>query len=156
MPTPIEIISTLHTKIADAGKGYEEAMSIGNHAAFTSLCADLRQRHLTHAHELAGLLLKRGERADGDGSFMSVVNKAALNVRFAVSADETSLLPSLRDAEKRLLEAYDNTLRECEIDRSFDPEEVSALHAQREIVLAHIGKIDAFQSALASKRKIPT
>ena len=155
MPTPIEIISTLHTKIADAAKGYEEAMAIGNHESVASLCAELRQNHLTHVHELAGLLLARGAGADGDGSFMSVVHKAVLNVRFTISADETSLLPGLRDGEKRLLEAYDDTLRECEIDKSFKPEEVSTIQKQREIVVAHVGKIDAFQASLASGRKIP-
>lgn len=155
MPTPIEIISALHTKVADAAKGYEEAMTIGNHAGVASLCADLRQRHLTHAHDLAGLLLARGGHPDGDGSFLSVMHKAALNVRFTISADETSLLPGLRDGEKRILGAYDDTLRECEIDKSFSQEEVSTIQKQREMVVAHVGKIDAFQTSLAAERKIP-
>ena len=154
MPTPIEIISTLHTKIADAAKGYEDAMSIGSHESVASLCAELRQHHLSHAHELAGLLLARGGRADGDGSFMSLVHKAALNVRFAISADETSLLPGLRDGEKRLLEAYDDTLRECEIDQSFKPEEVSTLQKQRSIVVAHVGKIDALNTSLTPAQPV--
>ncbi len=155
MPTPVETISTLHTKITDAAKGYEEAMTIGNHASVASLCAELRQRHLAHAHELAGLLLARGGRADGDGSFMSVVHKAALNVRFAISADETSLLPGLRDGEKRLLGAYDDTLRESEIDSSFSEEEIGTLDKQRQLVVANIGKIDALQTSVASARQVP-
>ncbi|TVP69022.1 MAG: DUF2383 domain-containing protein [Rhodobacteraceae bacterium] len=154
MPTPIEIISSLHTKIADAAKGYEDAMNIGNHAGVRELCAELRKQHLNHAHELAGLLLERGERPDGDGSFMSFVHKAALNVRFVISADEKSLLPGLRDGEKRLLEAYDDTLRECEIDGTFSANEVSTLQKQRETLVANVGKIDALQTALQSDRTV--
>lgn len=155
MPTPIEIISTLHTKVADAAKGYEEAMTIGNHTGVASLCADLCQRHLTHAHDLAGLLLARGGHPEGNGSFMSMVHKAALNVRFTISADETSLLPGLRDGEKRLLEAYDDTLREAEIDGSFSSEEIRTLQAQRTIIVAHVGKIDALHTSLTSERQVP-
>ena len=107
MPTPSETISTLHTKVVDAAKGYEEAMDIARRDQVGELCAELRRTHLKHAHELAGLLLERGERADADGSFMSTVHKVALNVRFAITADEKSLLPGLRDGEKRIMEAYD-------------------------------------------------
>ncbi len=148
MPTAIEIISSLHTKITDTAKGYEDAMKIGNHERVATLCADLRKQHLTHAHDLAGLLLERGERPDGDGSFMSLVQKAALNARFVISADETTMLPSLRENEKRLLEAYDDTLRECEINGTFSADEVSTLQKQREDVVANVGKVDALQSAL--------
>ena len=155
MQTPIETISSLHTKIADAAKGYEEAASIGNHTNVKALCADLRQRHMTHAHELAGLLLARGGGTDGDGSLMSVVHKAALNVRFAMSADETSLLPGLRDGEKRLLAAYDDTLRECEIDKTFSADEVSVIKKQRESIVEHVGKIDALQTSLTAEGEVP-
>ncbi|WP_209425310.1 DUF2383 domain-containing protein [Pararhodobacter sp. SW119] len=148
MPTPSETISSLHTKVVDAAKGYEEAREIGRRANVGDLCDELRKTHMSHAHELAGLLLERGERPDSDGSFMSVVHKVVLNVRFALTADEKSLLPGLRDGEKRILEAYDDALRECEIaGRDVKKAEVEVLKKQRESVVANIGKIDAMQEA---------
>lgn len=150
MPTPSETISTLHTKVVDAAKGYEEAKDIARRDQVGELCAELRRTHLKHAHELAGLLLERGERADADGSFMSTVHKVALNVRFAITADEKSLLPGLRDGEKRIMEAYDDALREVEIAGSAATQpEITRLKAQREEVVKNIAKIDAMREPSA-------
>ena len=148
MPKPSEVLASLHTKVVDAVTGYEEGAEIAKRANVGDLCAELRGVHLAHAHEIAGLLLARGERAEADGSLMGVVHKAVLNVRFSITADEQSLLPGLRDGEKRILEAYDDTLRECEIaDGAFTENEVSTLKTQRRVVLENVGKIDSMAVA---------
>jgi uncharacterized protein (TIGR02284 family) len=150
MPTPAETISTLHTKIVDAAKGYEEATEIAKRANVGDLCAELRRTHLTNAHTLSGFLVAHDVRPDTDGSYMSVVHKAALNLRFAFTADEKSLLPGLRDGEKRILEAYDDVLREVDIaNGAFSGDEAAALRSQREMIVANVGKIDAMQAESA-------
>ena len=146
MPSPSETISTLHSKVVDAAKGYEEAVDITKRADLSAHCAELRKTHMTHAHELSGLLLERGERPDSDGSYMSMVHKVALNVRFAFTADANSLLPGLRDGEKRILEAYDDALREAEIAQGdFRPAEVTTIKKQRERVVENVSKLDTLQ-----------
>ena len=150
MPTPVETLSTLYTTVVDAVKGYDDAAEIAKRDQVGTLCAELKRRHMTHAHDIAGLLLERGERPDADGSYMSVVHKIVLNARFMITADEESLLPGLRDGEKRLLEVYDDTLREAEIAAgAFKPAEMEALNRQREAILINIGKIDAMVQAAA-------
>lgn len=148
MPTPIETLSALHVKIVDAANGYEEAMELAKRANVGEHCAELRKTHLAHAHELAGLLLERGARPDSDGSYMSLVHKVVLNVRFAFTADEQSLVPGLRDGEKRILEAYDDTLREAEVaEDAFTRTEVNRLKKQREAVVGNIARLDALAEA---------
>lgn len=150
MPTPIETFSSLYTTIVDAVKGYDDAAEIAKRDQVGTLCTELKRTHMAHAHDIAGLLLERGERPDADGSYMSVVHKIVLNARFMITADEESLLPGLRDGEKRLLEVYDDTLRKTEIAKdAFKPAEIEILKTQRETVLTNIGKIDTMMQAVA-------
>lgn len=150
MPTPIETLSNLHTTVVDAVKGYEEAAEIAKRAHVGTLCGDLKRVHMTNAHAIAGLLLERGARPDADGSYMSMVHKFVLNARFMVTADEESLLPGLRDGEKRLLERYDDTLRETEIaGDAFHAAEIETLKSQRGVVLENLAKIDAMMETPA-------
>lgn len=150
MPSPVETLSSLHTTLIDAVKGYDEGASIAKRDEVGGLCKDLKTRHMASAHAIAGLLLERGERPSADGSFMSTVHKLVLNTRFLLTADEKSLLPGIRDGEKRLLETYDDTLREAEIaGTEFTPAEQQTILTQREGILDNIRKIDAVSPAAA-------
>jgi len=150
MPTPVETLSTLYTTVVDAVKGYDEAAKIAKRDQIGTMCAELKKTHMGHAHDIAGLLLERGERPDADGSYMSVVHKIVLNARFMITADEESLLPGLRDGEKRLLEVYDDTLREAEIAAgAFQPAEIEVLKAHRDHIVGNIGKIDTHMQTVA-------
>ena len=150
MPTPVETLSALHTTVVDAVKGYDEAAKITKRDQVGTLCAGLKKTHMGHAHDIAGLLLERGERPDADGSYMSVVHKIVLNAHFMITADEESLLPGLRDGEKRLLEVYDDTLREAEIAAdAFQKAEIDVLKAHRTHILENIGKIDTHMQTAA-------
>ena len=97
MPTPFDTTSTLHSRIADAASGDAAAAEIDNRAGVSALSAGLRRCQLVHARELADLLLAHGGRADADGSFMSAVHKAALNVRVALGADDAETLTRQRE-----------------------------------------------------------
>ena len=85
MPSPVETLSSLHTTLIDAVKGYDEGASIAKRDEVGGLCKDLKTRHMASAHAIAGLLLERGERPSADGSFMSTVHKLVLNTRFLLS-----------------------------------------------------------------------
>jgi hypothetical protein len=74
---------------------------------------------------------------------MAFVHKAALNVRFAITADEGSLLPGLRDGEKRIVASYDDALREAEVPDSGLAAHAKVLTRQRKAVLENIARIDA-------------
>ncbi|MCC5956528.1 MAG: DUF2383 domain-containing protein [Natronohydrobacter sp.] len=143
MPTPVETLSALHTTLVDAVKGYEEAAKLAKRDALGGLSAEIKRVHMNHAHELAGRLLEHGERPDADGSYMTLVHKLSLRARFIVTADEKSLLPALRDGEKRILERYDDTLREVEIAReAYAEADLDLLRRQRETVIENIAKLD--------------
>jgi len=150
MPTPVEILSDLHTVVVDAVKGYDEGASIAKRDDLGALCKELKTAHMANAHEIAGLLLKRGERPSADGSFMSTVHKLVLNTRFLLTADEKSLLPALRDGEMRILTKYDQAQREAEIaDAVFTTDEQQAISTQRDKVVNNLRKIDAMDAAAA-------
>ncbi len=147
MPEVAETISSLHTQLVDAVKGYEEAQELAKRDPIGGLCGELRGVHLKHAHELAGLLLENGHRPDADGSYMSLIHKTVLNVRFAITADEASILPGLRDGEKRIVASYDDALREAEVPGSGLAAHAKVLSRQRKAVLENIARIDAMQAA---------
>ncbi|MCC5964548.1 MAG: DUF2383 domain-containing protein [Natronohydrobacter sp.] len=150
MPTPVETLSALHTTLVDAVKGYEEASKLARRDDLGALSAEIKRVHMNNAHELAGRLLEHGERPDADGSYMTLVHKLALRARFIVTADEKSLLPALRDGEKRILERYDDTLREVEIARdTYTEADIEVLRHQREAVIGNIAKLDTHSAQAA-------
>lgn len=150
MPSPVEILSDLHTAVVDAVKGYDEGASIAKRDDIGALCEDIKTTHMASAHEIAGQLLERGERPTADGSFMGAVHKLVLNTRFLLTADEKSLLPALRDGERKLLTKYDDVLREAEIaETSFTPDERQAISTQRGKIVDNLRKIDAMDATAA-------
>lgn len=150
MPTPVETLSELHTTLVDAVKGYEDAANLAKRDAIGAICTDVKRVHMNHAHDIAGRLLEHGERPDADGSYMSLMHKLALHARFIITADEKSLLPALRDGEKRILERYDDTLREVEIAReAYSDADVKLLRDQRAVILDNIAKLDSHAEKVA-------
>lgn len=146
MPTPTEILSRLHTQLIDAARGYEDAESAIRQPEISGLCSELRRVHIRHAHEIAGLLAERGARPESDGSLMSVVHKAVINARVALTADDASILPGLRDGEKRIAAAYDDALLEAEIAPADLEPLVDTLRSQRAVILQNITRIDTVKA----------
>jgi uncharacterized protein (TIGR02284 family) len=142
-PTPAEVLSRLHTQLIDAARGYEDAERATRQPEIGALCADLRGVHVRHAHEVSGLLADRGERPDSDGSFMSLLHKAVINARVTLTADDASILPGLRDGEKRIAAAYDEALLEAEIAPEGLAPLADRLRSHRAAVVQNIARIDA-------------
>jgi len=141
--TATEILMKLHTQVIDAVRGYEDAEKATSQADIGALCIDLRHVHVRHAHELAGSLAELGQRPDSDGSFMSLVHKAVISARVSLTADDTSILPGLRDGEKRIVAAYDDALCEAEINPTELGGHIDLLRRQRAAAVENVTKIDA-------------
>jgi uncharacterized protein (TIGR02284 family) len=146
MPTPTEVLSRLHAQLIDAARGYEDAEKAIRQPEISGLCSELRKVHIRHAHEIAGLLAERGARPESDGTFMSVVHKAVINARVALTADDASILPGLREGEKRIAAAYDDALLEAEIAATDMGAVVDTLRNQRVIVVQNITRIDTVKA----------
>jgi len=143
MPTPTEVLSRLHVQLVDAARGYEDAERATRHPEIGALCAELRGVHVRHAHQIAGLLADRGERPDSDGSFMSLVHKAIINARVTLTADDASILPGLRDGEKRIVAAYDEALLEAELAPDGLAPVTETLRSQRARAVQNVSRIDS-------------
>jgi uncharacterized protein (TIGR02284 family) len=142
MDDVIAALARLHTEVIDARNGYAEAIRLAKDPEMTAIFRDLHDLHARHAEALAAALGARGARADDDGSFMSLVHKAVLNVRAAVSGLDENVLPAIIDGEERLLDSYDEALKAAEADPSAQPlllDQTSALNARLASLEAKVG-----------------
>jgi uncharacterized protein (TIGR02284 family) len=110
MDTHAEALARLHTQVIDARNGYAEAVDLADSAEMIAIFRDLHDMHSSHAGPLAMAIIDRGGFPGTDGSFMSIVHKAVLNMRAAITGLESNVLPAIRDGEERILKAYDEAL----------------------------------------------
>ncbi len=149
IPTQSELLSRLHTQVIDAARGYEDAEKATRQTDIGALCAELRGVHVRHAHELAGALAELGHRPDSEGSFMSMVHKAVISARVSLTADDSSILPGLRDGEKRIVAAYDDALCEAELNPTELAAIVDMVRSQRAVAVQNIARVDAVMKQTA-------
>lgn len=110
MTKETDALAALHQQLIDARKGYEEGVRLADDPETVEIFRDLHDLHRLHAEDIGADLAGRGEAPDADGSYMALVHKAVLNVRSAMTGLEASALPGVIDGEKRILDAYDETL----------------------------------------------
>jgi uncharacterized protein (TIGR02284 family) len=115
MSNSIDKLAALHTAAIDARNGYREAEHEAQGKGLTPLFAELEALHQKHADELAQLLMARGQKADQNGSFMSVVHKTIMDVRALFGGLDESVIPGLIDGEQRNVAKYDQALKEPEV-----------------------------------------
>lgn len=136
-----EALCTLHTRVVDAARGHEEAVGLAQDPVLSALFLDLREQHRRHAGELAVHMIARGIEPDTDGSFLQYVHKAILNVRSAIGGLDENALPGIRDGEERIIDLYDDAIRDIGSDTDLLP----LLSRQREESLRGIGRIRALE-----------
>jgi uncharacterized protein (TIGR02284 family) len=129
-------LAGLHTAAIDARNGYREALKEAEGKGLSSLFTELVSLHEKQATELANILLKRGRTPDKDGSFMSLVHEAIMDVRGLFGGLGKSVLPGLIDGEKRNVAKYDEALKEP-IEIQVEP----VLMRQRSELNAMIGRM---------------
>jgi len=106
----LDHLTSIHTREIDARNGYEEALVDAEGKGFSPLFLDMVALHDGNAKEISDILIRHGQAADKEGSFMSVVNRTIMNVRALFDALGDGVLAGLIDGEKRNLAKYDETL----------------------------------------------
>lgn len=132
-----QALSTLHSRIVDAAKGHEEGAGLAEDPVIAAVFRDLRELHRRHAGELATCMIAKGIEPDTEGSFLQYVHKAVLNVRSATVGLDENVLPGIRDGEERILNLYDEAMREITANEDL----VALLTRQREESLRGIERI---------------
>lgn len=146
--TMLDHLKSLHTSAIDARNGYREALedAESNKAgskAMTALFRDMIALHDSHAGELARELTRRNELADDEGSFMTVVHKAIMDLRSMFDGLDESVLPGLIDGEKRNVGKYDAALNAPEVPATV----TSLLMRQRDNLARKIGFMEMERAA---------
>ena len=134
MTDKVDALTALHTALVDSRKGYETALENADGKGLGPLFQDMITLRNTHASEIASALSAQGHAPDNDGSFMSTVHWAVINVRALVTGLDESILPGLIDGEKRIVGYYDEAI---EASAGWEPVLV-ILRKQRSAVLAKI------------------
>jgi uncharacterized protein (TIGR02284 family) len=145
MDTQTEALARLHTRVIDARNGYAEALDLADRTEMIALFRDLHDMHSGHAGALAMAIIDRGGIPGTDGSFMSIVHKAVLNMRAAITGLEANVLPAIRDGEERMLDAYAEALRAV----ADWPQALWLLRKQIAAIEARIRQIDSLERANA-------
>jgi uncharacterized protein (TIGR02284 family) len=139
----LDHLKSLHTGAIDARNGYQEALDDAEGKGMTPLFRDMIALHEGNAAELARELTKANEIPDEDGSFMTVVHKAIIDVRSLFKGLDQSVLPGLIDGEKRNVAKYDEALR----DAKATPDLVPLLNEQRDKIAQKIAQMETQKAA---------
>lgn len=91
-----------------------------------------------HASKLARFLIAAGEQPDQDGSFMTTVHKAVINVRAVITGIDESVIPGLVDGEKRVVGYYDEAIEGARGDATL----LTELETQRAAVQSTIVQME--------------
>lgn len=132
-------LKSLHTALIDARKGYETAVNDAETSEMKALFRRMIAQHEAAHREVHGLLTKRGETPDEDGSFMSTVHKTVISVRSAVSGLGRDSLSSFADGEERIVESYDEAIAE----NGGEADAAKTLKAQRSALIDRIAEMKA-------------
>jgi uncharacterized protein (TIGR02284 family) len=139
----LEHLKSLHTSEIDARNGYEEALADAEGKGFSSLFIDMVGLHENNAQEIGDLLTRLGEPANPDGSFMSAVHRAIVDVRSLFGGLGEGILPGLIDGERRNVEKYDEALKSPALPVAVE----QMLTAQRGKIQAGIADMEAGRAA---------
>ena len=142
MTTTLDNLKSLHTSIVDTLHGYEGALKQEPQSELAPVFRRMSALHLSASDELSKLLAGMGEPVDADGSFMSTVHRAVIDLRSMVTGLGHAVLPSFASGEERNLKAYETAL-ETNAD---DSRLMSALEAQRERLQAAVAEIRRLES----------
>lgn len=138
MTDRVDALTALHTALIDSRNGYETALEHADGKGLGPLFQDMITLRNTHASEIASALAAQGHAPDSDGSFMSAVHWAVINVRALVTGLDESILPGLIDGEKRIVSYYDDAVA---ASAGWGPV-LSILEKQRSAVLAKIAAME--------------
>lgn len=126
----VEALRSLHTRLIDSRNGYEEALEDAKGRSLSPLFREMIALRDHDAGEVAAHLAHLGIAVDDRGSFMSAVNRTVMTIRSMFARLDESMLPSLIEGEERILDAYDEVIKQAPVGSM----ELSTLTRQREIL----------------------
>lgn len=135
-----EAVKKLYVRLLDAANGYEEAAQKTDENQMKTLYADMARFRNEQAAALAPTLARRGADPDGEGSWMSVLQRTIMQVRGALGALGPEALDPIISGERRLLELYDEA-----IAASAGGEDVAVLTEGREATAKRIAELETMR-----------
>lgn len=116
MTDELQSVVELRTTLIDANRGYEEGATLTEDQHIRSLLLQLRDLHAEHIQELTVALTARGVAEPEEGSLMTTVHKAILNLRALFTGLNENILPGLIDGEERIVEDYRDAVEDNAAD----------------------------------------
>jgi len=113
----LEPVVSLRTSVIDARAGYEEGATLTEDQQTRAVLIGLRDLHTRHIDELTVALTARGVTEPEDGSLMTTVHKAILNLRALFTGLNDNILPGVIDGEERIIEDYRDAVADTAEDR---------------------------------------
>ncbi len=110
----LDHLQSLRTAAIDARNGYEEARDDAEHSGTRPLFQEMIAVHTKNADDLSHVLQRSGVSVGEDGSFMTTVNRAVMNLRSLLGGLGEDVVPALIDAEKHNLSRYDDVLKSAD------------------------------------------
>lgn len=135
-------LKKLHTSLVDSRKGYEEAAKEAETPSLRLFFAEMAALKESDHAGLHQALLTMGEKSDDSGSFMATVHQTVISVRSAVTGLGTNSLPSFVTGEERIVEQYNDAIRESAADRAT----VESLNNQKAVLLSKIAEMKNMQT----------
>lgn len=112
----VDALKTLQARLVDAANGYDEAARLSDKADVRAFLRRLSTEHRDEAATLSHLLLRRGEKPNEDGSWMTLVHDVVVNVRAMISGIDESSFHAVADGERSLRSLVEDALDEMQHD----------------------------------------
>ena len=139
--TFLESLEKLHARLRDVIHGYQEALEHAEADVAPSLL-QMQALHREDADHLGSHLSRMHGDASKDGSWMTPVQEAVMEVRAWLTGIDKNVLPAVIRGERSLLELYDDAIKEA-------PGPSAALDtvlSQREILGTRIDALETRQA----------
>lgn len=136
-------VKTLHARLVDSRNGYEEGLKLTTDSAVVTVFKDLLELRDDHIAELDRLLREKGETPDEDGSWMTPIHEAIMNVRSWFGGLDESVFQGVISGEEDILEMYEKAISAVSPIENF----VTALTEQKAVLSSKVQDLRSLQAA---------
>jgi uncharacterized protein (TIGR02284 family) len=133
----LDLIAEVHTRVADAVKGYDKLVAKAD-TRLRPAAQELLDMHQGHEKELAQYLAEAGRDPAKDGTFFATLNRVAIEVRSWFDDISENVTEQIKEGEKHILDAY------YEAQKQSQPAKADAMLAR------HVQEVDALMTRLAA------
>lgn len=108
-----DTLKKLHVRLVDSKNGYDEGLKLTTDATVVAVLHPMIEMRVLHINQLDDALCKPGETRQEDGSWMTPVNEAIMNVRAAFDAMGPSVLEGVVTGEEQIADLYAKTAQKA-------------------------------------------